>query len=71
MNNIIPIAQDVALEIILGADRMDKADLDFVIERDNLCREDLRSQTESYIIGVLNNDVTPFVTSQLDYWYGE
>lgn len=71
MNNIASIAQDIALEIILGADRLDKDDADFVINRDNLDRKELREQTKSYIIGVLNSDITPFVVRQLDYWYGE
>lgn len=72
MNNIVaPIAVDVALEIVLAADCMDKSDLDFVIERDKLNRKELRRQSEQYIVGIINHEITPFVTSQLDYWYGK
>lgn len=71
MNDIAPIAKDIALEIIFGVDRLDKDDADFVINRDNLDRKELREQTKSYIVGVLDSGITPFVERQLDYWYGE
>lgn len=69
------LAIDVALEIVLGCDRLDRTDLREFVDQEGFDVEEMKQQTKDYIKDNFLKDEsghvapTDFVEEQLAYWY--
>lgn len=70
------LAMDVAWEIVLGCDRLDRTDLRAIVDQEGFDIEEMKQQTKDYIKKNFQSkdesghvDPTDFVEEQLTYWY--
>lgn len=63
------LAMDVAWEIVLGCDRLDRTDLRAIVDQEGFDVEEMKKQTRYYIENNYHGSSDDFVEEQLAYWY--